>query len=1042
MRLRHAVVAVATAAAVLPAAASPAGAELTDDVVRTWGVSGLAPAVTTAIPSEVWAIEQIGNTIYVGGRFTTVIERRNREEYDQPFLAAFDATTGDWIDWWRPDLDGSVFSLQRSPDGSRLFVGGEFATVNGHPMTSGLVALDPASGTIDPSFRASLDNFFSPNPGVVRDLAIRGTWLYAAGNFTHVTTLPNFTRRAVSKVMRVSLANGEVDLDWRPTVTGGSVWGIAPSPNGQRVYLAGIFEAVNGEDDSEYFWTVNGTNGATVQGLEPIQFNANQRDQFDVAAVGDKVFLGGSQHFLQVLDAADLSVEQTFFTGQGSNNLTGGGDFQDLEVVGDRVYASCHCFASIWQGNQFLGDISGLAGFEADTGDFIDSWPDVPPGSTGPWAIHGAGDGCLWLGGDMSPAGFPFINAVVKLCDEAGPGPPVGPPLQEPPPDTSNPSVPGSVGAAVIDDTDVEVSWTASSDANGIAHYNVYRNGNKIGETAETSYRFVQPAAGTFTFSVRAVDPSQNLSAAGGAAPLAVPPVPGKAEILIDAGFDSGANGFTYSDDTFRGTSEPDYADGARFPYAGYRRGGLEVALGGVDDVDGFGMSGGFTRQFTLDEPTAVYISLRTLVIQSSAYEPDEYTESLVAIDGDLVGFEPDGEITRVADGGSSGWVEFERELGVLGAGTHTIVVGGYNNKKTFANEFGQVNFDDLLVAGTAPGVGIAAPPNGGSVDVGSNVAIRVGARDVQDPLGSLSVEVRVDGGSWTAAAWNAANLRYQSSWASQGHGEGPVTVEARATDSDGNTTHAAPVTFTLGQVDEEYAEVVVADDPVAYWRLGETSGSSAADASGSGNTARYRADVDLGRPALIDDDDGAVRLDGSKARISVPDSQDLNKAPVTRYTVEAWIRVADASDGRQVVYEQGGKRRGLALYIRQGKVWAGAWDVTDNGGDTPWGPVFIKKKITSGQVHHVVMVYDRGDDELRLFVDGVKVREGSGIGRLHPHSANIGVGAMIDETRFDNGVASGEKGKYFDGVIDEVAVYRKALRKASIVDHFQVGIG
>ena len=44
------------------------------------------------------------------------------------------------------------------------------------------------------------------------------------------------------------------------------------------------------------------------------------------------------------------------------------------------------------------------------------------------------------------------------------------------------------------------------------------------------------------------------------------------------------------------------------------------------------------------------------------------------------------------------------------------------------------------------------------------------------------------------------------------------------------------------------YASTVLADSPVAYWRLGEASGSSAADSSGNGNGGSYAGGVTLGR--------------------------------------------------------------------------------------------------------------------------------------------------------------------------------------------------
>ena len=52
---------------------------------------------------------------------------------------------------------------------------------------------------------------------------------------------------------------------------------------------------------------------------------------------------------------------------------------------------------------------------------------------------------------------------------------------------------------------------------------------------------------------------------------------------MLSATFDAGYDGFTYQDDAF-GTSQPNYASGARVASGGYGgTGGLQVTLGGVD---------------------------------------------------------------------------------------------------------------------------------------------------------------------------------------------------------------------------------------------------------------------------------------------------------------------------------------------------------------------------------------------------------------------------------------------------------------------------
>src|SRR5688500_14316091 len=61
-----------------------------------------------------------------------------------------------------------------------------------------------------------------------------------------------------------------------------------------------------------------------------------------------------------------------------------------------------------------------------------------------------------------------------------------------------------------------------------------------------------------------------------------------------------------------------------------------------------------------------------------------------------------------------------------------------------------------------------------------------------------------------------------------------------------------------------DYAAQVTADGPRAYWRLGETSGTTAADETASASPGTYAGGVVLGVPAsLAGDPDTAVRFDG-----------------------------------------------------------------------------------------------------------------------------------------------------------------------------------
>jgi hypothetical protein len=93
--------------------------------------------------------------------------------------------------------------------------------------------------------------------------------------------------------------------------------------------------------------------------------------------------------------------------------------------------------------------------------------------------------------------------------------------------------------------------------------------------------------------------------------------------VLVDASFATSAEGFSYFDDTFRGTSKPAYAAGA-FVTTGFTSGAVRVRLGGVDNTTVTNMSGGWGRSFSLSEPARVTVTFRYNLTQSPNYEVDE----------------------------------------------------------------------------------------------------------------------------------------------------------------------------------------------------------------------------------------------------------------------------------------------------------------------------------------------------------------------------------------------------------------------------------
>ena len=82
------------------------------------------------------------------------------------------------------------------------------------------------------------------------------------------------------------------------------------------------------------------------------------------------------------------------------------------------------------------------------------------------------------------------------------------------PVDTTAPTVPTKPNATAVSSSQIDLSWTASTDAVGVAGYRIYRSGTLIANTSSTSYQNTGLASNTtYSYRVSAYDAADNASA-------------------------------------------------------------------------------------------------------------------------------------------------------------------------------------------------------------------------------------------------------------------------------------------------------------------------------------------------------------------------------------------------------------------------------------------------------------------------------------------------------------------------------------------------
>ena len=287
---------------------------------------------TVQIDGVAWSQAVIGNTVYVGGRFTNARPAGAAVGVDQTprsnFLA-YDLTTGNLITTFAPSFNAQVRTVAASPDGTRLYVGGDFTTIDGISR-SRVAAFDVATGTLVPFFPSVAYN--------VHAIAIHpsGSPVYVGGNFNAVGSV------ARGQLAAFTAANGAL-LDWAPQATGGLVKAMAMSPDGTKVAVGGQFTALNGGNNPGFgLGMVDAVTGASL----PMAINATVRNGGNTAGItalvtnGNDLFgagfwFGGTGNFEGVFSAS--------WNGGTINWLADcHGDTHSVYVGGNAVYNVGH----------------------------------------------------------------------------------------------------------------------------------------------------------------------------------------------------------------------------------------------------------------------------------------------------------------------------------------------------------------------------------------------------------------------------------------------------------------------------------------------------------------------------------------------------------------------------------------------------------------------------------------------------------------------------------------------------------------------------
>ena len=212
-------------------------------------------------------------------------------------------------------------------------------------------------------------------------------------------------------------------------------------------------------------------------------------------------------------------------------------------------------------------------------------------------------------------------------------------------------------------------------------------------------------------------------------------------------------------------------------------------------------------------------------------------------------------------------------------------------------------------------------------------------------------------------------------------------------------------------------ADVVLADQPVAFWRLGDAGGPTAVDATGHGYDGTYIGGVkpDPAAPS----DDGAALFDGKGGYVTVPNPPALNPK---QFTIEAWFKGSvNATNSTQAVLKMGN------YFIAYTPIYSSSAFMLAFGYFDYYGRTYLASATPAmGGWTHVVATLD-GSNTGRLYLNG-------DCAPATPKSVCLSTASGLPLR--SRALGNSNEGTW-KGDIDEVAVYDKVLTQDQIQAHY-----
>lgn len=215
------------------------------------------------------------------------------------------------------------------------------------------------------------------------------------------------------------------------------------------------------------------------------------------------------------------------------------------------------------------------------------------------------------------------------------------------------------------------------------------------------------------------------------------------------------------------------------------------------------------------------------------------------------------------------------------------------------------------------------------------------------------------------------------------------------------------------------YSDTILADSPVAYWRLQETSGTNADDATANNNDGTFTPNAAGAWTGGTVGIAGGIAGAGAKAALfngTTGYVEFVYATDPTEYTLEAWVQIPVVPTANQIIVCRGSSSAGYFILRLKS---TGVFEFMPNGSSLITGTTVA----VPGVWYHVVGTA-KNSTNAHLYVNGTEEGTPIATGTLSTTPDRYRVGGLGSAT-------------YFSGYITEAAVYATQLTAELVAAHY-----